>query len=221
MKKRTTIDTSYAVVKNGDGSVIGQMVGNAKKFSFSKAAKGKILVCLDLDSNIGQDAVAYPIRDFVLVNGKSLGVPLNVNVTKLGKRYCGRVDPFLSGTFLPVLRKNVALVQPTTTTTTTSGGVGGTTSSGGVGGTTTGGTGGTTTGGTGGTTTGGTGGTTTGGAGGTTTTGGVGGTTTTVTSTTTTFTSTTATTTTTTTTSNARRPSFSITMIFLAVFLFF
>ena len=194
------------------------MVGNGKKFTFSTAATSKVSICLDLDSNIAQDAITYPIRDFVLVSGTTLGVPLKVNVTKSGTQYCGSVDPFTSATFMPVLRKDVSIIQTTTTvaTTTTSGGTGGTTSSGGVGGTTT-------SGGVGGTTTsGGVGGTTTsGGVGGTTTSGGVGGTTTTITSTTTTFSSTTGTATTTTTTSSAHRPSFSITMIFLAVFLLF
>jgi hypothetical protein len=54
----------YDVVKNGDGSVIGQIVGNALGFEFTVAATGQVSVCLPIDTSITQNTADYPNLDF-------------------------------------------------------------------------------------------------------------------------------------------------------------
>jgi hypothetical protein len=54
----------HDVVKNGDGSVIGQIVGNALGFEFNVASNGLVSVCLPIDTSITQNTADYPILDF-------------------------------------------------------------------------------------------------------------------------------------------------------------
>jgi hypothetical protein len=101
----------YEVVKNGDGSVIGQIVGNGKKYTFGVMPISAIEVCLDLDNAIPQDKAKYPVMDMVRSVDNTLGFPMGVNITLSGAQYCGYVAPFLTATYIPVLRNEVKLAN--------------------------------------------------------------------------------------------------------------
>jgi hypothetical protein len=110
--KRSAI-TPYEVIENGDGSIIGQLVGNGRLFTFATMPTQNIEICLEPDINIPIDETMYPVKDFVIATGSVLSVPLGVEITFRGGQYCGYVSPFLSASFLPVLRQNVTLLERT------------------------------------------------------------------------------------------------------------
>jgi hypothetical protein len=112
LQKRDVNITEYEVVKNGDGSIIGQIVGNGKQFTFEVAAIEDVNVCLDVDLNISQNNEMYTVKDFVESIDDKLGVPMQVTVVVTGDQYCANVPPFTTGTFVPVLRKDVVITQP-------------------------------------------------------------------------------------------------------------
>lgn len=108
-KRAASTFGAYEVVKNGDGSVIGQIVGNGKSFSFGTMPESGIKICLDVDPNISQDNSKYPKLDFAKSIDSSLDVPLGITVTLVGAQYCGTVPAFKTGIFVPVIRKEVTL----------------------------------------------------------------------------------------------------------------
>lgn len=114
LQKRNSNYTEYEVVMNGDGSIIGQLVGIAKYFAFN----GKSLVpsvthvniCLDIEPTIPQNPEKYPIKDLVKRKSGIFDSPLQVNVREIGGQYCADVPKFDTAEFAPILRKDVQII---------------------------------------------------------------------------------------------------------------
>jgi hypothetical protein len=111
LQRNAVAASVYEVVRNGNDQVIGQLVGNGRQFTFDVTPIANVSICLEIDPSISQDTTKYATLDFApSVNGV-LGVPLGGSVSLQGTQYCGNVQPFTSGTFVPVLRNNATLVQ--------------------------------------------------------------------------------------------------------------
>lgn len=100
-------------------SVIGQIIGDGRTYSFSTSSSGNMTICLDLDPSIPQDTSTYANLDFVTSTGTSLSLPLQVNVTISGTQYCATVPAFQSSTFVPIIRNNAIIISASAGTSTT------------------------------------------------------------------------------------------------------
>lgn len=62
-----TQKANYKVVVNSAGSLVGQIVGNAVSYEFSKSAITPLELCLTIDSSIPLDRTEFPNYDFAQV----------------------------------------------------------------------------------------------------------------------------------------------------------
>eukprot|EP01086_Lenisia_limosa_P017979 TRINITY_DN951_c0_g1_i1.p1 TRINITY_DN951_c0_g1~~TRINITY_DN951_c0_g1_i1.p1 ORF type:complete len:723 (-),score=251.92 TRINITY_DN951_c0_g1_i1:242-2224(-) len=102
----------YAIIKDGEGTLVGQLYGDGLEIESSVAPTADFQVCLKPDTSIPTDA-AYVIKDFSKgdANDKP-GAPLGLTITIDGDKWCADVDSM--GLYFPILRLDEFVPEETT-----------------------------------------------------------------------------------------------------------
>lgn len=90
---------TYAIVKNDNDAVVGQVVGDAKVVS---GVTGTVNLCIDKNPNIDEDTSSYPVYDFAPYANNKVGPPQGLTITENGLQLCA--DVTAGTTYYPVLR---------------------------------------------------------------------------------------------------------------------